>query len=188
MKHPAPKPLEAASASVVHACNVLDHALRDAMEQGENLDRLVTTLAILDRSFSHPKPGATQILATTLRDLKTHIGAQLKIHEERAFPGAGVITRSMSARSYAWADGVMLAHKVAVRAAEEACVDKETGEITSLPPAVVAGKVAEALIACGGLDLPSNSWRMDSLRSRGIDPSEHRELRNPGSLSCRWVD
>lgn len=177
-----------AAAAVLHACDVLDRAFRDALDNGEELGRMVTALALLDRSFSHPKPGATQRLATTLRDLKAHVGQQLKYHEERVFPGAGVVTRSMSARSYAWSDGRMLAHKIALRAAEESTVDRETGEITPQPPAVLAGAVADALIECAGLDLASCSWRTEALKARGIEPAEHRDVKNPGTVSCRWSD
>lgn len=185
MRRPKQLRVDEAATAVVLAVDAMDRAFRDALDAGEPVERLVAALALLDRPMTHKRPGASQRLASTLHDLRAKIGAQLGFNEERIVLGAGTIKRSMLNRTYGWNDGRLLAHKVALQAAEEVGFDRETG--VASPPAVIAGAVADALIACGGLDNASATWRSDSLRARGIDPDEHREVRRPGSVSTRWV-
>lgn len=180
--------IDVAARRALKAIEVLDEAIAQALTDDEPQDRLVASLALLDRAASHDRAGASQRLSGALSTLKGYIGRHLPFEQTATFEGIGVLKRSMSGRRYAWSDGRRLAHLIAARAAEEATVDRDTGEIRPVPPAVLAGAVADALIACGGLDNASNAWRGDSLRARGIDPKDWRVVVSEGTVSARWAD
>lgn len=183
--------LTTAARALVAALDDLDGALSEALAADEApREALVALLAILDRSGSHDL-GAKQRLSDLIRRLGSTIGGGLQFRQQVVVEGVGVLQQTKSGRSYGWTDGRLIAHRIAVMAAEERTtddLDPETGEVMTPPLAVVAGRIAEALIECGGLDTRSAGWRTEPLRARGIDPSEYREVTNPGSTGVKWLD
>lgn len=177
-------------------------AVRDALDEltmslaeqlaAEELsqDDLAQILAVLDRAGTH-EPGCSQRLGSTLSDLRRALGQGLKYQEKIVVEGIGVLQQTKTSRSYAWTDGRMLAHKVALMTAEDrlpADFDQESGEYLTPPLAVVAGRIADALIECGGLDTRSAGWRSEPLKARKLDPNDYREVSNPGTVGVRWLD
>lgn len=176
---------QTAAKAVHRALTTLEAALAT-----EPLDdaTLAATLAILDRSGTGHPQGAQQRLTGIVGDLRATLGARLPFKETVVFAGVGVLERAMTSRRYVWDDGRRLAHIVAARAADEATVDPETGEIVPVPPGAVAARVCDELIACAGLDNQSASWRSSELEKRGVVVADHRSVANEGRLGTRWRD
>lgn len=177
---------EHAAGRVIEALYALDATLRANPDLPQ--ERLVATLALLDRSGAGHDPGASQTLGSLLSDLKKRLGSQLSYHQTLVVEGHGVLQQTKSSRAYAWTDGRMLAHRIAAMAADAREVDPETGEVLPVPPGAVASRVCDALIECGGLDTRSAGWRSEPLKARGIDPNDFREVTNPGTPGVRWMD
>lgn len=151
------------------------------------LEELAQVFAVLDRSPSPKRQGGVrQRLGLTTDALGQLIGARLPVEADVPIEGVGVLRRTMSGRSYAWTDGARLAHIIAARAADEYGFSRDDG--AQVPPGVLAGAVADELIACAGLDNRSGSWRSTELRGRRINPSDHRVVRSEGRLGARWMD
>lgn len=182
--------LDTAARRVRREIDALDAALTEALDSGVPTARLAATLALLDRSGKSHEPGAGQSLAAVRDRLRTALGERLPFGEPQAFDGVGVLERSMSGRRYAWEDGRLLAHQIATRAAERVCYDPETGARREPPPppAVIAQAVADELIATGGLDNASASWRSGALEERNITLDRYRRVANEGQQSVRWKD
>lgn len=171
-------------ADLVGVLDALDHAIGTT----DDLGTLALTLSLLDRSGADHAPGAKQTLGLVVDNLKARLHGLIPFGETVAIPGVGVLKGSTSGGSTKWSDGAQIARLIALRAVDRSTLDPETGEIGDPPPPAVLGEqVAAELVACGGLDNASASWRVTELEERGIDVSEYRS-KSDKRPSVRWMD
>lgn len=114
-------------------------------------------------------------------ELEASIGADME--SDTMTTKYGTLVRSYGGKRSRW-DGRRLAHVIAVRMSDRP-VDLETGEV--LPPAAIAGAVADELIECAGLDRPSHGWKSTALKARGIKPGEFSDYEPGERISVRFA-
>lgn len=130
---------------------------------------------------------AARDLSPVLDSLRNQLYQVLPAASPVRFPGLPPVKRSWTGNTIHW-HGADAASIVAARVADEIMVDPETGEVREeIPPVgVICGAVAEAIVACAGLEAKSKSWRKESLKARGIDPKP-LYVSQGGRPSVRWL-
>lgn len=116
--------------------------------------------------------GTIQVIA---QDVAGEVIGRMKKRKETV---GGYIAESYQGGSWVM-DSKRLAPIIAMRAAEQASFDRETGEVR--PIAVVVEAAVEALLEACNLD---RNWRMTKLKEHGIDPAGYGE-RSQGKPSLK---
>lgn len=190
MSKQSPNPVTAARHVVDAVCELESALARYELPEDDERARcqLAALLSLLDRSTRPDRPGGVkQRIAAMADDVAGLLGRVLPFKEKVTIPDIGVIERTMTGRSYYWEDGRMIAHRLASKVADDRRTNAD-GEVVDVPPGALAGAIADAFVACAGLDTKSAPWKVTGLDAHGVSYDGHRHANNGGRLGARWVD